>query len=140
LMLDRHEALDPRWTDDGILFAADLDGFYDIFRLDPDSGDVVRLTRVLGGAASPSLTPAGHLLFASYSAHGWKTSGLPAVEWLLEPVVGADGFRTQPDPALGARDLAHRYEPGSLPSRRYAPIRALAAPSASPLLRIDGDP
>lgn len=66
---------DPRWTPDGtgLVFASDLDGVFDLFHLDVASGDVHRVTRVLGGALQPDIRPSdGRIAFAHYGGSGYE--------------------------------------------------------------------
>lgn len=138
LTQDAYEEQDPWWADDGVYFAADVDDVFDVFRIDPETRAAHRLTRVLGGAATPSLTPSGHLLFARYDASGWKSVGLPREDWLFEPV---DAF-PPPDPDEAARDLAFRPVLDEAIARRrpYRAFRALLPPAVAPILRVDAHP
>ncbi|MEZ4236826.1 MAG: hypothetical protein R3F59_11870 [Myxococcota bacterium] len=58
---------------------------FDVFRLDPATGRVDRMTRDVGGAVTPFPLPGGDLLYAAYTAFGLKAERLPASERLAEP-------------------------------------------------------
>ena len=62
---------DPRFTADGaLLYSADHDGVFDIWRI-PLAGDRrERLTRVLGGAFEPALARDGALYYTGLTPHG----------------------------------------------------------------------
>lgn len=128
-------ATDPWWGEDGIYFVADPGGVSDVFRLDPDRGEVVRVTRVLGGAATPSITPRGDLLFASFTGSGWVTHRLARDAWRVEPTdLGT------PDPREASRDLAFQPPVATGEGRPYRWARALLPPAISPIVRMDVTP
>ncbi len=61
----------PRFAPDGaLLYSADHDGIYDIWRIPPQGGVRERLTRVLGGAFQPSQGPDGRLYYAGLTERG----------------------------------------------------------------------
>jgi WD40-like Beta Propeller Repeat len=68
-------ALDPVVTPDGkaLIYSAAEDGVFDLFTKPLGCpGEPVRLTRVLGGAFAPTVSPAGdRLVFASYHKDGY---------------------------------------------------------------------
>ncbi len=66
---------DPAWTPDGggLVFSSDVDGVFDLYHLDVTSGDVHRITRVLGGALQPDVHPNdGRIVFSHYGANGYE--------------------------------------------------------------------
>ncbi|MCO4744370.1 MAG: hypothetical protein KC912_06240 [Proteobacteria bacterium] len=82
-------------TPDGqVLFTADLEGFRDVFSLDPDTGEVRQLTERFGGAHTPAMTADGDLLFVETTAHGFKAMGIEA-DALLDRTV-SDPFTGHP--------------------------------------------
>lgn len=124
---------DPDWTEQGILFSADPDGVADIYRLDPDSGAVVQLTRVRESAVTPALTPEGHLLYGARTAFGWKSMGLRRDGWLVQPT---DAFVVHPSEALPT--VPPVPEPARV--RRYSALRALLPVAVAPEARLQLDP
>lgn len=71
---------DPVATPDGkwLLFTSDPRGIDDILALDMTTGQRRRVTRVLGGAAEPAVSPDGsRLVFKTYSAKGWDLAIMP---------------------------------------------------------------
>lgn len=63
----------PQWSPDGreIVVAADVDGTYDAFALDPATGKAKRLTRYRGGVSYPAYHPAdGSLVVTYYEGRG----------------------------------------------------------------------
>ncbi len=72
-----YDCRDPRVTDDGsaIIYASDRAGIFNIYRheLTGNSPDA-QLTNVVGGAFMPDVTPGGDLVFADYTASGYKIS------------------------------------------------------------------
>lgn len=62
----------PIYTSHGnaILFSADYDGIYNIYRLDLDNGTLVRLTNVRGGAFYPVIHK-GRLYYSGYTSDGF---------------------------------------------------------------------
>lgn len=75
---------DPAIVDDGksMLFSSDLDGIFNIHRMDIETGSIRRLTSVLGGAFMPALDASGNLIYSEYIAEGYKIARLPAEKWL----------------------------------------------------------
>jgi hypothetical protein len=69
----------PRYTADGksIVYASDRTGIFNVYRHDLGStGEDAALTNVLGGAFMPSLSPDGDLLYAAYTAAGYRIARL----------------------------------------------------------------
>lgn len=151
---DRWVEQDPWWDDDGLWFSADLPvearddlRIRDIVRAEvepgPALGDVTRVTAHRIGAACPSTTDGGHLLYQVRGAFGVKSTALGRWAFHGGPVHVVD---TRPDQAeLG--ELV-TWEPPWPPPRerpRDAPVtetpyRAAAnllPPSAAPFARVD---
>lgn len=90
----------PQFAPDGgsLYFLADPDGFRDIFRLDLDSGELARVTRVataVGGItpSTPALSVAmdtGDLAFSVFDGGEYHIMGRSATEAEGEPVVPAE--------------------------------------------------
>ena len=65
----------PSFTNNGqeVLFSADYkDGIYNLYKLDPASGEIIQLTRVLGGAFAPTEDPVtGDVIYLGYRSMGY---------------------------------------------------------------------
>ena len=140
LMWDRHEEMDAHWGHDGrIYFSADPDGIFNIFALDPDSGQITQLTNVVGGAQQPVLTADGNLLFTYYTAHGIKLHGLSSSDFYNRDATGL--FQTEVDADevtafLGySEDLSHFAEV----TTPYSSVRSIMPPTAVPMLLYSND-
>jgi len=119
---DRAIDVEPTWTPDGqyVLFSSDRGGIYDLFAHRLADGALLRVTRVVGGAFHPAVTPDSRwIVYEGYDSHGpdirrtlydperWKVYDEPA-----PPVPAAT--RPLPPPAEAP-----------LPSRRYNPMPTL---------------
>lgn len=74
LSADRATLAWPVWSRDGeyLYFTYDLDGIHNIYRLQPATGRLARVTNVVGGAFEPARCPhSGRLVFSGYSASGY---------------------------------------------------------------------
>lgn len=62
----------PQWSPDGksIVVAADVDGIFDAFAVDPETGAARRLTRFAGGVSYPSCHPDGSIVFTYTRGRG----------------------------------------------------------------------
>ena len=65
---------DPVWTSGGeILFASDATGIFNICAVPAaDSGEIRRITNVVGGAINPAAGPGGSVVFSAYGADGFR--------------------------------------------------------------------
>ncbi len=72
---DEREA---RWTPDGngIVFASDRTGIFNIYRMDLASGSVDQLTQVVGGSFMPDLARDGTLVYSEYTGTGYRVMTL----------------------------------------------------------------
>ncbi len=96
---------DPYWLPDGsgFVFASDLGGVFNIHRYRLESGTVDRLTNVLGGAFTPTVSADGdRLTYSSYHSNNWEL-----FEVDLES--RGDGEPVTWDPLI-ARDYQSRYD------------------------------
>jgi hypothetical protein len=128
LTQDGWEEMDPWWGDDGIYFAADPTGISNIYRW--SANRVVQVTHVVGGASTPSLTPEGHLVYSLYTGAGFKSYGLHRDAFLETDATYLFGLAGSDEPTWRPKAL-------TVSSRRYAPLKSLATPSAGPVLRLD---
>lgn len=133
LNLDKWEDMDPCWAPDGrIYFASDVTGIFNVYAMDPVRGSVSQVTNVIGGAESPSLSPGGNLVFANYTAHGWKMWGVQRADFLEADASGRFGLDVRPETV--AESLAFREDLDA-----YAPARdrgQLMPPTGSPVVRV----
>jgi len=118
LMEDRIREMEPIWTSDGgaIVFRSDRDGISNLYALRLSDRALYRVTRVLGGAFAPDVSPDGRLVaFASYGSGGYDIhvagldlDALAPAEEVSENTVP---FREPPPPAAEAsgpyRPLSH---------------------------------
>jgi len=108
---------DPRFVDHdrAVMFAADFDGIYNIYRLDLQDGTTRQLTNVVGGAFSPSRADASSPLFyVSYSGRGYDISRIDEPSLLSDTnrsnQVGASGIAMSEAPPVVTEDLGE-YSP-----------------------------
>lgn len=137
------EERDPQFTPDGngVLFSADYNGIFNVYRLDLNSGLLTRRTNVRTGAYNPCLTAGGDLLYTHFTSYGFKVYILPherldatsieapwaGLGWPINPaVVEASYYRDRPD---------------LLPvtSRPYSAWQSLQPVSVVPIVRVDDD-
>ncbi len=138
---------DPWWDDEGLWFVADLDGVRDVVRATVTEGrltEVVRISAQRLGAACPSTTEEGNLLYSVPGAYGVKALALG--RWAFDGEDVSAGFGLDPDqPALDAL-LAYLPPWPPVPEQAidrpvregpYRAARSLLPPSASPFARVD---
>ena len=68
------DSRNPVFSPDGkkIYFSSDLNGVFNIYSLDIETGDMKQLTNVLGGAFMPSVNEKGQLIYTIYTKDGYK--------------------------------------------------------------------
>ena len=141
LTQDKWEQQDAIWhTDGNIYFSADPTGIFNIYRLNPDNGDVTQITNVLGSAQMPSITPEGNLLYVNFVGHGWKTFGVNQSEFMEKPVT--DQFVTKNLRIEEARaDLAYQEDLSHYEAQttKYKSLRAKnwLNPIIIPIVRLE---
>ncbi len=77
---DRAGDTDPAWSPDGewLVWASDRDDVWNLYAYRWSDGAVKRITRLLGGATSPDISPDGrHLVFQGYGPTGPRVEELP---------------------------------------------------------------
>ncbi len=138
----RDDAADvtPAWSPDGryLIWASDRDGVSDLYAAEvpaelrdeltsveasvdrPAAGRVWRLTRTIGGASDPDVSPDGRrLAFAALYAEGYRVEQLPFDRSTWE--LAGPGWRSLRRPVSAAP-----AEPANVtPSRRYSPFPSL---------------
>ena len=87
-----------------MIFASDRDGIWNLYAYRWDDGAFFRVTRLLGGATQPDLSPDGrHIVFRGYEAGGWRLEEITFDAGNLE-AVRVPG-RQLPAPSRGPRPL-----------------------------------
>ena len=99
--------LSPTWSEDGILFSSDRDGVYNLYTLDPVTGELWQLTNTLTGAFEAAPSPSGEIIYRGYHGGGY------------------DLYRLEPSPGRRA---------GSMPLRLAGQGRALGPGEGQPEL------
>ncbi len=124
---DRAKDVEPTWTPDGsaVVFRSDRDGASNLYAVRLEDRRFVRLTNVLGGAFTPSVSPSGReVAFAAYSSKGYDVH-LVALD--LETAPAGEPFvdpYPQAHPAVkGAETPDRPYRPlGTLWPRFWSPV------------------
>ena len=136
LMFDRWEDQDPHWAADGkIYFSSDPTGIFNVYAYDTASKKVEQVTNVIGGAEAPSITPSGNLLYSAYTAHGWKTYGLPATDFFHKDATAS--FDLEFEPAAVQASWESREDLSAFVPKKYK--GDLMAPTGAPILRVTND-
>jgi Tol biopolymer transport system component len=147
LMRDRAKDVEPAFTPDGaeVVFRSDRDGVSNLYALRLEDGRMRRLSRVLGGAFAPDVSPDGReVAFAAYSARGFDVHVMP---WPpgeeAPPFVDPYGPATPAPAPVAAADRGYSPLPHLRP-RFWSPYLASSAghlrigavtAGADPLLR-----
>ncbi|NTW48790.1 MAG: hypothetical protein HGB19_03495 [Chlorobiales bacterium] len=73
---------DPALSPDGkaLYFSSDRTGIFNIYRLNLETKEVAQLTNVTGGAFMPSVDASGTLVYATFTAKGYKIASLKKAE------------------------------------------------------------
>jgi hypothetical protein len=121
-----------RW----VVYAAAPDGVFDLYAMDRfDPSRTVRLTRVLGGAHAPTISPDGaRLVYASYHADGYSLHELP-LDLPSTPVGGVTGPDAGSPPVGGASGPDAGPPPvggASGPDAGSPPVGGASGPDAPP--------
>jgi hypothetical protein len=86
---DRAGDTDPTWSPDGrwLVWASDRDDVWNLYAYRWSDGAVRRLTRLLGGATSPDISPDGeHIVFQGYGPTGPRVEEMPFAPQRAETV------------------------------------------------------
>lgn len=84
ILVDDADSRNPAFSSDGtkLMYSSDRSGIFNIYELDLGANTTSRVTNVIGGAFSPSVSRNGDIVFASYTSSGFKIA-----------VVGSDDGR-----------------------------------------------
>jgi len=71
---------DPAWSpkDDVLVFSSAVDGVFNLYEADIQTGVVHRITNVAGGAFAPDIALDGRIAYSSYEADGYAIRILPS--------------------------------------------------------------
>lgn len=141
LTWDAWEDQDPHWAADGrIYFSSDPGGVFNIYSMDPKSGDTLQITNVIGAAQTPTLTSQGNLIYTYFTAYGWKMYGLAKSDFMNAPANGV--FTTKVDEQVYKSSLAYVEDLSSFAAQttkyRVKPSNFIA-PTGIPSFRIEND-
>ena len=135
---------DPMVGVDGrYYFTSDLGGVFNVYSIDPWTGQVEQHTEILDGAYGVNQAPGGHILYTAITGHGFRIRAIPA-DQLKHDVVDYPGMcGTHPE---GCTDDAGylAWEPPSRftdvrgDSTKYNPFKASIPLSGWPVLRSTG--
>lgn len=130
----------PSWSPDGrhLLFHSDRDGVYNLYAIDPASGETWRLTNVVTGAFDPVMAPDGQSVFFSWFwAHGYRIARLDAsaLRWeaVQRPRAPAPDGAWTPEPK-DAEAPAVDSLPASWRIGPYTPFESLCPTYWEPLI------
>ena len=108
--------INPQFSSDGrsVFFVSDQDGISDIYRMELESGQMFRITRMATGVSgvtglSPALTVAsraGSLFFTVFEGQGHEIVELPREKMAGEPVTVVTGVRVASAATLPPGDVA----------------------------------
>lgn len=139
LTWDRATDADPTWSPDGawLLWASDRDGIWNLYASRAADGAVFRVTRLLGGARHPDISPDGRwIAFQGFSSEGWRLEEMAFDPSTWEPVQLSARVLPGPDwgPSLQARAPLHPLEglPGPDAPWGTGPQGAIARDQARP--------
>jgi len=142
LTWDRATDSDPSWSPDGahLLWSSDRDGVLNLYAHRWADGATFRVTRLLGGARYPAVSPDGrHLLFQGFGADGWRVEEMEFAPATWEPVVLSARVLPGPSGGPSAQALAplHPLEgvPGPAAPWGTGPQPAIARDRARPDFR-----
>ncbi len=137
---DPAEERDPCWSKDGqaVYYTSDRSGIFNIHRMDMQTGEVVQLTNVLGGAYDPSITPAGNLLYSYFTAFGFKIHYLKKEEF-YNRVVEEGRFLADNHPVTQWDSPLVQVGDQTFPSVPYNPLKNLMPVNIIPGMLYDNE-
>jgi Tol biopolymer transport system component len=148
LMRDRAKDVEPAFTPDGheVVFRSDRDGVSNLYALRLADGRLRRVSRVLGGAFAPDVSPDGtQVAFSAYDARGYDVHVMDLAPEGEEAAPFVDPYRpsSEPPAPVSATDAGYAAA-GHLWPRFWSPYLAssegdlrigVVTGGADPLLR-----
>ena len=104
---DRALDMDPTFSRDGrrVYFSSDRSGIYNLYSVDIQTGSLLQVSNVLGGAFTPAISPAeDRAYFVSFSARGYDLAAMSLSRERLQPAMPYVDDRPQPAPAPAAAE------------------------------------
>lgn len=100
----------PHFLADGrIFYSADYDGVYNIYAIEPKSGEVAQVTQELGGAFAPVWQKGEGLVYQSYGAEGYTVRAIATPQSIKNfAITEVQGRFDYPDPV---KTIAEKSEP-----------------------------
>jgi hypothetical protein len=121
-------------------FSSELDGVFNVYTLNPATGEVRRKTKLLGGAYGVDPAPGGHMFYTGFTGHGFRIHGVPSAT-LIDEVVDYPGVCRNVTCTKTAEYLA--TVPAGVDARakseRYGAFRAAMPLSGWPVIRSTDD-
>ncbi len=146
LTWDRATDSDPTWSPDGrwLLWSSDRDGVLNLYAHRWSDGATFRVTRLLGGARYPVVSPDGErLAFQGFGAEGWRLEEMAFAPATWEPVMLSARVLPGPDGGPSAQALSplHPLEgvPGPPAPWGTGPAPSVARDRARPDFRTRSD-
>jgi len=98
---------DARWTPggDGVVFASDRTGIFNVYTMDLTSGEVTQRTNVEGGAFYPDLAGDGAIVYSQYTGKGYRAAVLDGGAAAVATLDGASYARHDAGPYDECADL-----------------------------------
>jgi hypothetical protein len=117
-------------------FSSDADGVYNVYTLNPSTGEVVKKTNLRGGAYGVDPTQDGHLLYTGFTGHGFRIHAVPK-DSILNDVVEYPGVcrNTPCDDAVAYLEKKPAGGNAGAVSQPYSPFTASMPASGWPVLR-----
>lgn len=135
LTWDKYEDKDSVYVDnDTILYATDVTGIFNVYKLHIPSGKVTQLTNVVGGAFSPALTKDGNLLYAGFTAYGHQNFGLKKSDFYNKEV---EPYKLPGEKAVASNLGTSEDLPPIPQTRPYSAIKDMQPPVIYPIGRYD---
>ena len=125
--------LDPVWSHDGkhILFTSERTGVPNIYAIDASTGELARITNVIGGAFAPSVSRDGKwIAYSGYSSRGYDLYTMPCDPSMWKNV-GLESDTYERRVLEEAPEVEVAYKP-------YRPYKSLLPKYLIPLLWYDG--